>query len=205
MEYKKGLRVRHPSAPEWGVGEVLEDSAGDVVRVFFVGGGEKKLSLKDLQLEKVDGNARKHPILDNLKLSSEDGLRYRSLPESIRRFLIEFPGGFYGERFADHERDYKMHTHRLMNESLSKQVLQTLLKKESYEETSRYALRVMNSTNFIFPNERMAFRDGLESVRAKGGFQSCSTLICLENSRLKCVSLSSASLWKKSKQQNGPS
>lgn len=57
MEYKKGLRIKHPSVPEWGIGEVLEDSSGDVVRVFFVGSGEKKLSLKDLQLERVEGVA----------------------------------------------------------------------------------------------------------------------------------------------------
>ena len=50
MQYKKGTRVKHPSAPDWGVGEVLEDSPGDAVRVFFIGAGEKKLALKDLQL-----------------------------------------------------------------------------------------------------------------------------------------------------------
>jgi hypothetical protein len=170
MEYKKGCRVKHPSAPEWGVGEVLEDTTGDSVRVFFVGSGEKKLSLKDLQLEKIDGDASKHPILDNLKLSLEDGLRYRTLPESIQRFLIEYPGGFYGEKFADHERDYKLNTHRLMNESLSKQELHTLLEKDGYEETCRRALKLMNSTNLIFPNEQMAFRDGLESLAIKRRF-----------------------------------
>ena len=139
MEYKKGLRFKHPSAPEWGVGEVLEDSPGDVVRFFFVGAGEKKLSLKDLQLEKVDGDESKHPILDNLKLSAVDGVRYRSLPESIRRFLIEYPGGFYGEKFARHERDYKINTHHLMTELLSNQVLYKLLEKEAYEEPYRRA------------------------------------------------------------------
>lgn len=170
MDYKKGLRVKHPSVPDWGIGEVLEDTTGDMVRVFFVGSGEKKLSLKDLRLETVDGDMSRHPILDNLKLSLESGLRYRSLPESIRRFLIEFPGGFYGEKFADHERDYKMHTHRLMNELLSRQVLHTLLQKDECEEICRRVMRLMNSTNLIFPNEKMTFRDGLESVAIKRQF-----------------------------------
>ena len=53
MQYKKATRVRHPQAPDWGLGEVLEDSAGGLVRIFFVGVGEKKLSLKDLELEQV--------------------------------------------------------------------------------------------------------------------------------------------------------
>ena len=102
------------------------------------GAGEKKLSLKDLQLEKVDGDESKHPILDNLKLSAVD-VRYRSLPESIRRFLVEYPGGFNGEKFARHERDYKINTHHLMTELLSNQVLYKLLEKEAYEEPYRRA------------------------------------------------------------------
>jgi hypothetical protein len=164
------MRVKHPLAPDWGVGEVLEDSLGDALRVFFVGAGQKKLVLKDLQLEKVDGDASKHPILDNLKVSAADGVRYRTLPESIRRFLIEYPGGFYGEKFADHERNYKMKTHQLMTDLLGKEVWQPLLQKEAAEEIFRRALKIMNSTNLIFPNEQIAFRDGLESHEMKRRF-----------------------------------
>jgi hypothetical protein len=97
MYFKKGMRVKHPSAPDWGVGEVLADSPGDTVRIFFVGGGEKKLSLKDLQIEKVDGDASKHPILDNLKLSAVDGVRYRTLPESIEDFWSSIRADFMGK------------------------------------------------------------------------------------------------------------
>jgi Protein of unknown function (DUF3553) len=77
MGYKKGVRVRHPLAATWGIGEVLEDSAGDVVRVFFVNQGEKKLSLKDLELVTVEGEQAKHPILDNLKITGDEELRFR--------------------------------------------------------------------------------------------------------------------------------
>jgi hypothetical protein len=41
MDYKKGDRVKHPTKDDWGLGEVLENSNGDTVRVFFVGTGEK--------------------------------------------------------------------------------------------------------------------------------------------------------------------
>jgi hypothetical protein len=51
MWLKKEDRVRHPIKAEWGLGEVLEDSNGETVRVFFVGIGEKTLSLKHVTLE----------------------------------------------------------------------------------------------------------------------------------------------------------
>src|SRR5574341_466694 len=108
MEYNRGVRVKHPLVHDWGIGEVLQDSTGDTVKVFFVGAGEKTLSLKELQLVEVFSDEAKHPILDNLKISTDDQLKFRSLPESIRRLLIEYPGGFYGEKFAVNERDYKL-------------------------------------------------------------------------------------------------
>jgi hypothetical protein len=120
MQYKKGMRVKNPYALDWGVGEVLDDTAGNTVSVFFVDAGQKTLSLTDLELVKVDGEEANHPILDNLKIVVDEGLRFRSLPESIQRFLKEYPGGFYGERFAGNERDYKVNAHRLMRELLNK-------------------------------------------------------------------------------------
>ena len=170
MDYKSGLRVKHPVVPDWGVGEVLEDSSGHTVKVFFVGGGEKTLSLKDLQLVEVFGEEAKHPILDNLKISTDDQLKYRSLPESIRRFLIEYPGGFYGEKFARHERDYKLNAHQLTKDLMSKEQLKSLLDKEDYNEICRRALKVINSTNLVFPNEKMSLKDGLVSGEQKRQF-----------------------------------
>jgi Protein of unknown function (DUF3553) len=170
MQYKKGLRVKNPYAPDWGVGEVLEDTAGNTVSVFFVDAGQKTLSLKDLELVKVDGEEANHPILDNLKIVVDEGLRFRSLPESIQRFLKEYPGGFYGEKFAGNERDYKVNAHRLMGELLNKDGFKTLLAKADYDEICRRALKVVNSTNLIFPNEKMALKDGLNSSEDKRRF-----------------------------------
>jgi hypothetical protein len=148
MEYKKGTRVKHPNAPDWGIGEVLEDSPGDSVRVFFVGAGEVKLLLKELELERLTGEASKHPILDNLKLTTDKNLRYRTLPACIQQFLVEYPGGFYGEKFADRERDYKLKTHSDMTEFLNDGTFKSLLEKEGYEEITRRALRLISASNF---------------------------------------------------------
>jgi hypothetical protein len=71
------------------------------VRVFFVGVGEKTLSLKHIQLKHVAGGEARHPLLDNLRLSENGSTRYLSLRDAIECFLKEYPGGFYGERFHD--------------------------------------------------------------------------------------------------------
>ncbi len=170
MEYTKGLRVKHPTMPKWGVGEVLEDRSGDLVRVFFVGCGEKKLSLKGLELLKVEGEEARHPILENLKISKDDGLKFRSLPESIDKFLTEFPGGFYGDKFADQERNYKVKAHTLMTKLLSEDEFKRLLHTGDYNEVCRLALKVIASTNLVFPNEKMSLKDGLQSSNNKKRF-----------------------------------
>src|SRR5262245_3102180 len=94
MSLKKGDRVRHPLKPEWGLGEVLTDSHGEKVRVFFVGVGEKTISLQYVTLDCIPKDKAAHPMLDNLRVPAEsDRMRYQSLPESIERFLERFPQG----------------------------------------------------------------------------------------------------------------
>ena len=84
MKYKKGDRVKHPAKNEWGLGEVLENSNGETVRVFFVGAGEKTLSLKYVEPVKVEGDEATHPVLDNLTIrKSASGIKYQSLLQSI--------------------------------------------------------------------------------------------------------------------------
>jgi len=163
MPLKKGDRVRHPIQDKWGLGEVLEDSNGEKVRVFFVGVGEKTISLKHVTLDCIPKDEAAHPILDNLRVPDESGrIRYQSLPESIERFLERFPQGFYGDRFTKEERDYKVRAHQLAQDLLSKSEMARLLAANDWGEVCRRALRVSNATNLIFPNEKMALKDGLE-------------------------------------------
>jgi len=163
MEYKKGDRVKHPAKDDWGLGEILEDSKNNEVRVFFVGAGEKKLSLKIIQLQKIENADAQHSMLDNLKISkSIKGTNYQSLPQSIQLFLERFPEGFYGENFNKHEREYKDKAHVLAQELLGKQSFAELLDNENYPDIIKRALKTVNSTNLIFPNEKMALKDGLK-------------------------------------------
>lgn len=173
MEYTKGDRVKHPTKDDWGLGEVLENSNGDTVRVFFVGAGEKTLSLKYVLPIKVEGDEADNAVLDNLKISkSASGIKYQSLPQSIQFFLKEFPEGFYGKKFKEHEREYKEKAHALGRELLGKAELWGLLESEGYSEIIKRALKVTNATNLIFPNEKMSLKDGLQTPEAQQNFSN---------------------------------
>ncbi len=171
MEYEKGDRVRHPSKKDWGLGEVLEDSAGDNVRIFFVGAGERKISLQYVQPKKISGQKAAHPVLDNLRISkTSSGIRYQSLPQSINYFLEQFPEGFYGQRFKEEERDYKMRAHSLALELLGGETFHTLVETGEHSEVCKRALKIVNATNLIFRNEKMALKDGLATGKAGRSF-----------------------------------
>jgi hypothetical protein len=162
MEYKKGDRVRHPKVHEWGIGEVLADSAGGSVKVFFVGAGEKSLSLQYVQPVKVPADEASHPVLDNLKISkSATGIQYQNLAESIQVFLETFPEGFYGQKFTTHEREYKDKAHTLARTHARQGRADRVGEEGDYGEIAKRASQVVNATNLIFPNEKMALKDGL--------------------------------------------
>jgi hypothetical protein len=171
MSLKKGDRVRHPTKTDWGIGQVLDAPRGHSVRVFFVGSGEKTLSLEHVELELVAPEEASSEVLDNLSVPSDgSGIRYRSIPESIDRFLELFPEGFYGESYAKEERDYKVRAHELAQEILSEKKLDALLEQEDYSAVCSCALKVVNATNLIFPNEKMALKDGLTNPDAQKAF-----------------------------------
>ncbi len=171
MEYKKGDRVKHPTMDDWGLGEVLENSNGEKLRVFFVGAGEKTLSLKHVQPLQVGASESAHPVLDNLKISkSSSTIKYQSLSQSIKFFLEQFPHGFYGDKFNMHERGYKDKAHALAKDLLSEEAFSELLKSENFAEIAKRVLKIVNATNLIFPNEKMSLKDALVDVDAQKHF-----------------------------------
>jgi hypothetical protein len=176
MWLKKEDRVRHPLKAEWGLGEVLEDSNGETVRVFFVGTGEKTLSLKHVTLECIPTDEAAHPVLDHLRVPEKrDRHQYQSVPESIERFRARYPQGFYDDRFVKEEREYKIHAHQVAQNLLSKSELARLLAANEDGEVCRRALSVAGETNLIFPHEKMALRDGLQSPAHQQAF---ATALC---------------------------
>ena len=170
MSHRKGQRVRHPTKHEWGLGQVLQDSSGGTTRIFFVGVGEKVISNRHVALILARPEDAADPVLDNLHLSEAPGIKYRSLPDSIQYFLEQFPDGFYGSRFLEEERDYKVHAHNLVVELLDRNAVTSLFEEKAYEKIAARALRVSNATNLIFPNEKMALKDGLRDPEAQERF-----------------------------------
>lgn len=171
MKFIQGERVLHSAKPDWGIGQVLDDSFGDNIRVFFVGSGEKKLNLKYVNLIKIEGAEAAHPVLDNLKaVQKEKSVKYQSLPLLIEAFLKQFPDGFSGAEYHKNERDYKLKAHDLMLNILNETSFSNLLKEDNYNEICSRALRIVNSTNLIFPNEKMSLKDGLISEQNKKRF-----------------------------------
>ena len=72
MDYRKGERVKHPRKPDWGVGQVLADSSGGSVKIFFMHAGEKAISLDFVQPVKLSGDEAASVILDSLDFSDAD-------------------------------------------------------------------------------------------------------------------------------------
>ena len=169
--FAKGVRVKHPGKPEWGLGQVLENSSYTAVRIFFVGAGERNLSLEFVNLLTVTGPEAHHLGLDNLKRDpSGKRVTASSLPQAISRFLERYPEGFYGQKYLGEERDYKVKAHRRCLELLSEQAIAHALQAQQFDEICKGALQVVNATNLIFPNEIMALKDGLVGDHAKKHF-----------------------------------
>lgn len=162
MQYLKGQRVVHPAKPDWGLGEVLSHSNGDTVEIFFVGVGQKTLALSYVEPEKIRGAAAANVHLDNLARNPSDSApKYHSLAKATDIFLKEYPGGFHGDRYQAEEREYKDAASAKAKELLDKKAMAAMLKKKAYSDIVAQSLQVLNATNLVFPNEKMALRDGL--------------------------------------------
>jgi hypothetical protein len=162
MDYKKGERVIHPGVPEWGVGKVLADSRDHKVRVFFSGDGPKTLSLRHVEPLKISGTEAEDPVLDHLWIKEGGTNRYRSLEASKALFLRDYPEGFYDQAYLDHERKGKVAAHALALDLIGRETLGELVAEKKYEEIGKRVQKVVNATNLIFPNEKLAFKKCLK-------------------------------------------
>lgn len=153
------------------MGEILQISNNEEVRVFFVNEGEKKILLKYVDLDAIPADEAAHPMLDNLKDSQElNDTKYLSFPKALDHFLTQFPDGFHGDRFMDTERKTKMEAHLLGSELLGKEKLEDLVSSGEYWQVCEYAKKVINKTNLIFPNEKTALKDALATEAAQEAF-----------------------------------
>jgi len=89
MKYNKGDRVKHPAKNDWGLGEVLADSDGEFVTIFFVDAGQKKIALKYIQPIKLVEGESAHPILDKLKTEITNQYKIGKNPKSTASHNIK--------------------------------------------------------------------------------------------------------------------
>jgi hypothetical protein len=161
---KRGERVLHAGAPQWGIGSVLEESDGLKAHVFFELAGEKTLSLEHAKLQRVMGAAASSLMLDNLHVDKgRPSVNYKSVPASIAFFMREFPGGFEGERYKFHEGDHKRLIHADAMDMLGEAALRELLDAGNFDEVCKRAFRLTAARQnaMIFSHEKMALSNGL--------------------------------------------
>jgi hypothetical protein len=163
--------IRNSKKADWGPGRILETRSEGTVRVFFLNAGVKNLSLQHVTLEKVDGEEANNFILQNPHIEKLlKDKEFKSLPQALQDFRGLFPEGFSDPRYLKNERDYKIEAHELLHELLGREEYGQLLKEENYEEICSRALKIVNKTNIIFPNEKMALKDGLKPDAMKRMF-----------------------------------
>jgi hypothetical protein len=166
--FKKDSYVQHPGMPSWGIGKVLEDVIADKARIFFIDAGEKLISLKNVTLQQVASPETFHPVLDSPAIYHRSkAKKYISLSQAKTEFLALFPEGFNDKGYFIEERDYKVEANKLLLNLLDKSHFAALLSDGDYREICRRALQVANKTNLIFPNEKMALKDGLKEESSK--------------------------------------
>lgn len=171
MFYRKGDKVRHPIKEDWGLGKVLANSNGEKVDVFFVDAGEKTILLKYVEPVKVKGEDSSHGGLDNLKATvSTSGIKYKRFSKLTENFLEAYPDGFQNEKFSGEERAKKDKAHDMAYDLLPKERFAELIEAADYAEITQRALKVLNATTLILPNERLALKNGLAEERSQEMF-----------------------------------
>jgi len=159
MLLKKDLYVKNPKKEDWGVGKVIENISGNIFNIFFINVGFKKFDKRNNPLVETS------EVIENdifLNLTDEHNDMFTTISELEKHFLQNYENGFNGKKYKDRERIYKDEAHNLAIELLGQNKFKELLDTEQYQEISLRALKIINKTNLIFPNEKMSFKDGLK-------------------------------------------
>ena len=171
-KWKKGQRLRHLDKPDWGVGQVLQDQDGAGIRVFFAGVGEKLMDAAyGARLAADTSNDADNLLLDNLHLPSGTVASRPMLTfaQAKERFLELFPGGFYGPRLVEEERNYKDRLNGLCVSLLGQTELQRLIADGAYGTVVDSAVQFIGDGELNLPHhiEKMAFTGGVRKLDAR--------------------------------------
>lgn len=158
-----GDRVTHPNQKTWGVGKVL-CATPDSLDIFFVGAGRKRLSRSFIQLEKAEGAASKHRLLDNLIGTSEIGSDdFVTIPMALERFMENYPDGFEDASFIKATRETNALGHKFCAQLLSQEELSRLIEEGCFEAVCDRARHVESTANLLTKSERKMLSEALET------------------------------------------
>jgi hypothetical protein len=169
MILKKDKYVMHPKFVEWGVGKVLDNISGTTYSVYFTNIGYKKFNKKNNPLEEVNDEIDTE-IFDNLLIEKDSS--FQTISDLEKNFLDNYENGFNGQKYKDRERNYKDEAHQLAIELLNKDTFQELINNKQFNEILLRSYKIINKTNLIFPNEKMAFKDGFVNDDLKEEFSN---------------------------------
>jgi hypothetical protein len=96
--------------------------------------------------------------------------REQAAARARRKFLRVFPGGFYGAKYLEWERNYKREAHESWEKTLGAAELRRLLREGEWVEAASRAVRIESRTNLLFSFEKMALRDAVKSERGARAF-----------------------------------
>ena len=166
MILKKDICVKNPLKEEWGAGKVLENTGNNIYEVFFLNCGLKKFNRKQNPLVEIDEITNE--LFENINTENSE----KFIPNSnlIKYFLENYEDGFSGEDYVQKKRNYKIKAKDLAIDLLNKAEYEKLLKNDNYEEIVKRALKIINTTTLILPNEKLAIKNGLESDESKEEF-----------------------------------
>jgi hypothetical protein len=170
MKIEEGAFVRHQNQASWGMGKVLEVVPPDKVRIRFASVGEKLLVVSAAALEVVEPtDADQRQLVERRARNRKVGL-LKSHDELVQAFLARYPGGFQSSEYARDERNYKVAAHELATRELGAEALKEALAAGRNDDIVEAAHRVMNATNLVFPNEKIAFRNAVAAPEARERF-----------------------------------
>ena len=104
--------------------------------------------LRKNALLKLD-DPKSHQLACDVLDAIDKELEHRYIPGMIQTFLEVYPDGFYGQKQAIEERDYKLQASQLFKSILNKDLFHEHLQQEAYSEIIKRIALCVNSTNFI--------------------------------------------------------
>ncbi len=153
--------VKHVKLDDWGAGKVLESLGEGKYLVFFEDAG-KKIMLERFLSPASDETS----VVLQAATKETDFTKHRPLKAVLDDFRELFPEGFASPEFLEHERDYKLKASEFIHAQLNKDALDALLQDDDIDEILTRATQAFNKTNLIFPNEKMALKDGFKAADA---------------------------------------